>query len=480
MSISIYNTLTNKKEKFIPIEEGKVKIYLCGPTVYDYFHIGNARPFVVFDVFRRFLEYRGFDVTYVVNITDIEDKIIKRAQEENRSPKEVAQEYTQAYLEDLKKLRIKYPDIQPKATDHISDMIDLIQKLIDVGKAYATNGDVYYNVKKFENYGHLSGKNIDDLQVGARVEVDVKKNDPLDFSLWKAAKPGEPYWQAPWGKGRPGWHIECSVMSMKYLGSTFDIHAGGEDLIFPHHENEIAQSCGVGENRFARYWMHNGFLNILGEKMSKSRGNFITIREAVKKYRLETIRLFFLQKHYKSPISYSEDILNETESAWYRFQNFYDNLNSLGLSEKMKIDVDKLNSSTKKFYQAISHYKEEFISALEDDFNSAKAMGKLFEIVKESNRILSEDISEDEKLVLSFVKNTLTEFDSFLGLISPEKKASSQDSEDLEQVLNLLLEIRDDLRENKMWGLSDKIRDKLNDMGFIIEDKPKGSSIKKL
>jgi cysteinyl-tRNA synthetase len=479
MAITIYNTLTNKKEEFIPVETGKVKFYLCGPTVYDYFHIGNARPFIVFDTYRRFLEYRGFDVTYVVNITDVDDKIIKRANEENRTPKEVAEKFTDAYLDDLKKLLVKSPDIRPKATEHISDMIQLIQKLLDAEVAYQIDGDVFYNVKRYKKYGQLSGKNIDDLQAGSRVDIDNRKKSPLDFALWKSAKPGEPYWETPWGKGRPGWHIECSVMSTKYLGETFDIHAGGEDLIFPHHENEIAQSCGIGNSSFAKYWMHNGFLNIRGEKMSKSLGNFLTTREILKKYPPEVLRLFFLQKHYRSPISYSEEILDETKSAWQRLQKLYDEIVNFGFQEN-SIDQDSLSPKAKEFYQFVDQNRNDFIAAMEDDFNSAKAIGKLFEIVKESNRFLNDgSIPSNEKSVLVSAKSVLDEFSGFLSLIAKKQNQSETEVEDLAKILDLVVNIRNELRKEKMWSLADKVRDGLNQVGYVIEDKPSGSVAKK-
>ncbi|HDL18263.1 MAG TPA: cysteine--tRNA ligase [Bacteroidetes bacterium] len=479
MSLTIYNTLTRKKEEFIPVESGKVGFYLCGPTVYDYFHIGNARPFIVFDVFRRFLQYRGFEVTYVVNITDVDDKIINKSNQENRAPKEIADEYTKAYLEDLKKLKVKLADVLPKATEHISDMIALIRELLDHGIAYTLNGDVYFSVEKYNGYGKLSGKHIEDLKAGARVEVDERKNNPLDFALWKAAKPGEPFWEAPWGKGRPGWHIECSAMSMKYLGDRFDIHAGGEDLIFPHHENEIAQSCGTGKHAFAKYWLHNGFLKIRGEKMAKSKRNFLTAREILKRYPAEVLRLFFLQKHYRSPINYSEEILDETQVAWHRLQNFYRELNAKKLPEINEIVPDRLSAPAQKFFRFIEQNRSEMAAALEDDFNSAKAIGKLFEIVKEGNRLLnSEEISTDKQVVLNYLKKKLEEFDDFLGLLSREADNSSSEN-DLEAILEILLEVRNELRENKMWELADKIRNRLTEAGFSIEDRAKQSIIKK-
>ena len=318
MAIKIYNTLSRKKEELIPIEAGKVRMYLCGPTVYDYFHIGNARPFILFDIFRRYLKYRGLDVKFVFNFTDIDDKIIKKSIEEKIPASDVAKKYTEAFMEDIKKIGIKPADVYPKATENIPEIISLIEKLIKRGMAYSIDGEVFYSVKNFQDYGKLSGKKINELRSGARVEIDQRKKDPLDFSLWKSAKPGEPCWESPWGKGRPGWHIECSAMSMKYLGESIDIHAGGIDLVFPHHENEIAQSEGATGKQFVKYWMHNGFLNIDGEKMSKSLGNFFTAREIMEKYHPAVIRMFFLLKHYRSPINFSEDRIKEAQQALER------------------------------------------------------------------------------------------------------------------------------------------------------------------
>jgi cysteinyl-tRNA synthetase len=479
MGIRIYNTLTKKKEDFIPIEPGKVKFYLCGPTVYDYFHIGNARPFIVFDVFRRYLEYRGFDVTFVVNITDVDDKIINRAHRENRSPADVAEEFTRAYFEDLEKLRIRRATVHPKATEHIAEMIALIRKLEERGIAYRLNGDVYYNVEKFPDYGRLSGKKLEELQAGARVEVDERKRNPLDFALWKAAKPGEPAWDSPWGKGRPGWHIECSAMSMKYLGPDFDIHAGGEDLIFPHHENEIAQSCGAGSAQFARYWMHNGFLNIRGEKMSKSLGNVLTVREILKQISPEVIRLFFLQKHYRSPINYSEDILEETERAWRRLQNTYGELLQVENIPEDEFLAGKLPDRARAALQELAHHRSAFEEAMDDDFNSARAIGHLFEIVKLANRILAEGKPEGERAyVLSRIRKTLEGYDSFLSLLRKEESPAT--SGDFEKVMELLLEVRNSLRKKKLFDLADEIRSKLHEMGYQIEDRPDGSVWKKM
>ena len=476
MGIKIYNTLTSQKEDFIPLEPGRVGFYLCGPTVYDYFHLGNARPFIVFDVYRRFLMYRGFQVKYVMNVTDVDDKIINRAQKEGVSVAEIAARYTQAFFEDMEKLGIHRADVHPKATEHIPEMIELIQKLLEKGYAYKIGGDVYFQVEKFRKYGRLSGKNLEELKAGARVEVDERKRNPLDFALWKAAKAGEPCWESPWGKGRPGWHIECSAMSMKYLGETFDIHAGGEDLIFPHHENEIAQSCAATSKKFARYWMHNGFLNIQGEKMSKSLGNFLIAREVVKRHRPEVIRLFFLQKHYRSPINYTEEILRQTANALDRLQNTLQNIEYYLKDSPQGTDVahDQIQQGS-EFSRLVQYSKREFIKAMEDDFNSAAAIGKIFEMAKEANRIMEKgELSKVDQFALADFRRMLLEYDQFLGIL-PGKDGLKKGEGDEDALVALLVQVREELRKKKEWSLADRIRDKLKELGYIIEDRREGS-----
>ncbi|RKY77418.1 cysteine--tRNA ligase [candidate division KSB1 bacterium] len=476
MGIKIYNTLTSQKEDFIPLEPGRVGFYLCGPTVYDYFHLGNARPFIVFDVYRRFLMYRGFQVKYVMNVTDVDDKIINRAQKEGVPVAEIAARYTQAFFEDMEKLGIHRADVHPKATEHIPEMIELIQKLLEKGYAYKIGGDVYFQVEKFRKYGRLSGKNLEELKAGARVEVDERKRNPLDFALWKAAKAGEPCWESPWGKGRPGWHIECSAMSMKYLGETFDIHAGGEDLIFPHHENEIAQSCAATSKKFARYWMHNGFLNIQGEKMSKSLGNFLIAREVVKRHRPEVIRLFFLQKHYRSPINYTEEILRQTANALDRLQNTLQNIEYYLKDSPQGTDVahDQIQQGS-EFSRLVQYSKREFIKAMEDDFNSAAAIGKIFEMAKEANRIMEKgELSKVDQFALADFRRMLLEYDQFLGIL-PGKDGLKKGEGDEDALVALLVQVREELRKKKEWGLADRIRDKLKELGYIIEDRREGS-----
>ncbi|MBN1153816.1 cysteine--tRNA ligase [candidate division KSB1 bacterium] len=463
--MQIYNTYTGRKEEFKPIQPGKVGIYLCGPTVYDYFHIGNARPLLMFDIFRRYLSYRHYDVKYVVNVTDIDDKLIKKAQEEHVTVGEVARKFTDAYFEDIKKLRIEQPDVSPRATDHIPEMIDLIKRLIANGHAYELDGDVYFRVRSYPPYGRLSGKNIDDLQSGARVEVDERKEAPLDFALWKSAKPGEPHWDSPWGQGRPGWHIECSVMSMKYLGENFDIHAGGVDLIFPHHENEIAQSEGATHVKFVNYWLHNGFLNVEGEKMSKSLGNFFTAREIVAKYRPEVIRMFFLLKHYRSPINFSEERICEARQALERIVSTLDSINTLiGVGA----DIDRSES------EFVRGLKQEFIEAMDDDFNTALAIAKLFELVKEANLIIAkETITENDKSILMEIRETFYEYNTFLSILPGEQKSDSMVNEGA--YIDLLLEIRRELRIKQEWKLADQIRDRLNELNIEIKDSKDGT-----
>ncbi len=482
MSIKIYNTLTKKKEDFVPQKDGKVRFYACGPTVYDYFHIGNARPFVTFDVFRRYLMYRGYQVLYVQNITDVDDKIIQKAKAEGVSTAEIAQRYARAYLEDIQKLKILPADVNPRATVHIDEMIALVEKLVEKGFAYVVDGDVYYDVSKFKEYGKLSGKKIDELQAGARIDVDERKRNPLDFALWKAAKPGEPWWESPWGKGRPGWHIECSAMSMKYLGETLDIHAGGEDLIFPHHENEIAQSEAATGKPFANYWLHIGFLQIRGEKMSKSLGNFLTAREVVKRHKPEAVRLFFLQKHYRSPINYTEEILSETESALDRLLNTLKNILRVvdDAAARRKIDEKLLSPAEKEILRTAQEHKAAFVENMDDDFNTAGALGHLFDLAKMANRIVEkEDVTPGEREILRFIYWTFMEFDIFLGLFDLQEE-SGVDSEAFNQLVDLILSVRTDLRTQKLWDLSDKIRNQLQEIGIQIEDRKEGTIWKKI
>lgn len=473
MVVKLYNTYSNSKEEFVPVEAGKVKFYMCGPTVYDYIHIGNARAFIVFDVLRRFLEYLDYDVKYVMNLTDIDDNIIERAQKESSPVEELTKKYSEAFFEDIEGLGIKKADVHPRATENIKEIIDLIQQLIEGGFAYEVDGDVFYDVAKFESYGKLSGKKIDELMAGARVSVHNKKRNPLDFALWKNQKPGEPAWESPWGKGRPGWHIECSTMSMKYLGNSFDIHAGGVDLIFPHHENEIAQSESATKRKFVKYWLHNGFLKIDGEKMAKSLGNFRTVREILKEYPGVVLRMFFLQKHYRSPIDLTAEGLQSAAQACKRLKIFYDKLShvlegspvSAGDFKKESLLPSELGA-----FEGFEKMREDISMAMADDLNSPVALSKLFEMVRDANKILSKDgLSKNERLILASVKRDFETMDSFFGIL--DRRQSDVDVGLVNNLMQLIIEVRKELRAKKEWGLADKIRDRLNEAGIILEDK---------
>lgn len=458
MSIRFYNTLTKKIEEFIPLEPGKIKMYMCGPTVYDYFHIGNARSFVMIDIIRRYFGYKGFDVKFVMNLTDIDDKIINKAIAEGTTAKEIAEKYTQAFFEDIKKLKIKPADVYPKATENIQNIIELIQKLLEKGIAYQFDGDVFYDITKFPEYGKLSGKKLEDLISGARVDVNEQKRNPADFALWKSAKPGEPYWESPWGNGRPGWHIECSVMSMCNLGETFDIHAGGNDLIFPHHENEIAQSEAATGKVFARYWIHFGFLNIDNQKMSKSLGNFFTAREILDKFSPEALRLLYAQSIYSAPLNFSLDLLHNAENALKRINNAIHKLQTTPL-----IDTEQEIFDTTRFYK-------EFEEAMDDNFNTPQAVAVVFDLVKEVNSFLAEHekINQNNKnLMMDAFKRLASDV---LGIVDFESQKSI-DNQLVDKLMNLIIEIRSQLRSEKRFDLSDKIRDELKKINIELEDK---------
>jgi cysteinyl-tRNA synthetase len=455
----IYNTLTRQKEEFKPIEPGKVKLYACGPTVYNYFHIGNARAFITFDVVRRYLEYRGFEVTYVQNITDIEDKIIAQSIKENIPFSEVADKYTKAFLEDVKRLGTKQPTFQPKATEYIQHMIDLIKEQIDKGFAYESGGDVYFAVSKLPQYGQLSGKKLEDQKAGARVEENENKQHPADFTLWKAAKPGEPSWNSPWGKGRPGWHTECVVMSRDLLGVTFDIHGGGTDLMFPHHENELAQALATTGKPLANYWMHNGFLNIEGEKMSKSLNNFFTAREILDVYDAEAIRFFFLSKHYRSPIDFNRDLIEESNTA---VQNFYSALSDLSW---LSINHEQIEIPSQ-----YHKYAFEFTEAMDDDFNSARALAILFELTA---KMRSVSVVMAERLIYA---KLLIELGSVLGFVQnlESRLVKTIDPEKLKQIETIVVQ-RNLARQNKDWAASDRLRDELIALGLEVKDTKEGT-----
>ncbi|MFV9568531.1 cysteine--tRNA ligase [Thermoanaerobacter mathranii] len=466
--MKLYNTLSRTKEEFQPLNDKVVNMYVCGPTVYNYIHIGNARAFIVFDTVRRYLEYKGYKVNYVQNFTDIDDKIIKRAQEENVTTKELAEKYIHEYFKDADNLGIKRATVHPKATEHIEDIVKFIKILIDKGYAYVVNGNVYFETAKFKDYGKLSHKNIEELQAGARIEINEEKKNPLDFVLWKAQKPGEPAWDSPWGRGRPGWHIECSVMSTKYLGKTLDIHAGGPDLIFPHHENEIAQSEALYGQQFSKYWMHIGYLNINNEKMSKSKGNFFTVREITEKYHPEVLRLFMLMAHYRNPINFSLDLMDQANSAYERLLNAMANLKHLFTVCKER----ELNEEEKRIVEKFEEYKKEFEEAMDDDFNTADAISVLFEMAKTANINLSGNSSKE---LVKYILNMFLKLSEILGLFYRSVKTDIDDEEIL-----ALIEKRQQARKEKNWKLADEIRDRLREKGIILEDTPEGVRWKRM
>lgn len=465
--MKIYNTLTRKKEEFIPVVEGQVSMYICGPTVYNYIHVGNARPMVIFDTLRRFFMYRGYNVKYISNFTDIDDRIINRANEENTAFNDISERYIKALMEDAKGLNIyEEKTIHPKATEFIQPMIEFIEALIEKGAAYNVDGNVYFNIDSAKDYGKLSKKNIEDLMSGARIEVSEEKNNPMDFALWKKAKEGEPYWESPWGNGRPGWHIECSVMSRTLLGDTIDIHAGGEDLQFPHHENEIAQSETLTEKPFANYWMHNGMLNVENQKMSKSLGNFFTVKEIAEEFDLEILRFFLLSAHYRSPMNFTREIMNQMENALERLYNGKKNLEYL-LENTEDRELDK---EEKDLLDTIEKFKKEFIESMEDDLNTADAIASLFDLVKFSNSNLNEKSS---KKLIQISYDLLLELSDVLGILN--KKDEILEGEILD-----LIEKRTMARKNKDFKLADEIRDMLKEKGIVLEDTQEGVKWKRI
>ncbi len=466
--MQIYNSLTRKKEEFKPIHEGKVGIYACGPTVYNYFHIGNARPFITFDVLRRQLEREGYQVTFVQNFTDIDDKMIRRANEEGITVKELADRFIKEYFVDAQALGIRPATVHPKATEHISEIINLISKLIQNGHAYAVpSGDVYYRVTAFPGYGKLSGQSVEDREMGAseRLDVETDKENPADFALWKAQKPGEPAWDSPWGKGRPGWHIECSAMSMKYLGESFDIHCGGKDLLFPHHENEIAQSEGATGRPYVHYWMHNGFINVDNQKMSKSLNNFFTVRDIAKEYDLEAVRLFMLSAHYRSPINFSREQIEAANNSLNRLYTARDNL----VFQRDHGENRPLNQLETDFCDRVKEYEKKFDAAMDDDLNTADALGVIFEMVKDANVVVQQGCASEaaDKALESL--NALCEV---LGLLSREK-------DDLTNEVRRMVEERAEARRNKDWKRSDELRDAIRAAGYILEDTKQGQKVRK-
>ncbi len=466
--LSIYNTLTKKKEEFIPLNPPNVRIYMCGPTVYDYFHIGNARSFIMADILRRYLIYKGYKVKFVMNLTDVDDKIIKKSNEEKIEPNLVSQKYIDAFLEDIVRLKIKPADVYPRATEHIYEIIELIKILEKKGLAYNKNGNVFYNVEKFKQYGKLSGKKLEDLESGARVDINEEKKNPLDFALWKKVKEGEPFWESPWGKGRPGWHIECSAMSCKHLGESFDIHAGGNDLIFPHHENEIAQSEGANEKPFVKYWVHFGFLNINDEKMSKSLGNFFTARDVLKRYSAEAIRMFFAQAYYRGPIDFTDELLSSAQKGLEKINNLVSRINK---------ELENPRSGTSHEFN-FNLYKEKFTVDMDDDLNTSQAVAVIFDFVRDVNRVIAETKNIDVsffKGVREFLQSTA---EDVLGIVDFGQKESTSSIE--KELIELFIKIRIDAKKEKNFTLADKVRDELKLLGIVLEDSKEGTIYKKI
>lgn len=455
----IYNTMTRQKEEFVPVDPNEVKIYACGPTVYNFIHIGNARPLCVFDVLRRYMEYRGMNVKFVQNFTDVDDKIIKRANEEGITFEEVSKKYIEEFWTDAHGLNFKDATVHPKATENIDEIIEIIKTLEEKGYAYAVDGDVYFRTLKFKEYGKLSHQPIEDLQSGVRIAIGEKKEDPLDFALWKAAKEGEPYWESPWGKGRPGWHIECSAMNRRYLGKTIDIHCGGKDLVFPHHENEIAQSECANGCTFSKYWMHNGYINVDNVKMSKSLGNFKTVREIADVYGYEVIRYFLISSHYRSPINYNLEIIEQCKSA---LERLYTCRESLDFALKNAADTDDDNA----LINLLNSRREQFITAMDDDLNTADGISAVFELVKDINtKVLDNKVSKN---VCETAAAVFDELCGVLGLLYNRK------SNDLDAEIEELIAQRQQARADKDWATADKIRDDLKARGIILKDTPQG------
>ncbi|ANB55569.1 cysteine--tRNA ligase [Anoxybacillus sp. B7M1] len=464
MSIQLYNTLTRKKEKFEPIEPNKVKMYVCGPTVYNYIHIGNARPAIVFDTVRRYLEFRGYDVQYVSNFTDVDDKLIKAAKELGEDVPTIAERFIEAYFADVSALGCRKADVHPRVTENIDIIIEFIEQLIEKGYAYEVDGDVYYQTRAFAEYGKLSHQSVDELRAGARIEIGEKKKDPLDFALWKAAKEGEIAWDSPWGKGRPGWHIECSAMAHKYLGDTIDIHAGGQDLTFPHHENEIAQSEALTGKTFAKYWMHNGYININNEKMSKSLGNFVLVHDIIQQVDPKVLRFFMLSVHYRHPINYSQELLESTKNGLERLKTSY-----LNLKHRLA-SCSNLTDNDEQWLDKINECRNAFMTEMDDDFNTANAIAVLFELSKQANLYLLEK-NTAEKVISAFIH----EFEELLGVLG----ISLTEDELLDDEVEALIQKRNEARKNRDFALADQIRDELKAKNIILEDTPQGTRWKR-
>lgn len=459
--MKVYNTLTRKKEELVPITPGEIKMYACGPTVYNYIHIGNARPLCIFDILRRYLEYRGYKVTFVQNFTDIDDKIIRRANEEHVDFSEISERYIKEFWTDADGLNVRHATVNPKATENIDAIIHIISTFIEKGYAYEAQGDVYFSTEKFKDYGKLSHQPLEDLEAGARIMVGEVKREPMDFAVWKAAKPGEPAWDSPWGKGRPGWHIECSAMNWRYLGDTIDIHCGGQDLIFPHHENEIAQSeCFTGKP-FAHYWMHNGYINVDNVKMSKSLGNFFTVRDVAEKYGYEPIRYLLISAQYRSPINYSTDIIEQCISALNRLYTCRDSLDF-----ELKNASDAEHDGDRAIIDGFGKYREQFIDAMDDDLNTADAIASIFELVRDINtNVVGKTPSK------ALVEGAISVFDELTGVLG---LVYNRKTETLDSDIEALIEARTNARKEKNWAEADRIRDQLKEMGIVLEDTAQG------
>lgn len=475
MSIKVYNTLTKQKEEFVPINPGKANIYVCGVTPYNHPHVGNARPFVTWDVIRRFLEHEGYDVTHVQNFTDVDDKIINTANKEGVQWYDICNRYIESYFEVMDKLNVRRAHVYPRVSEHIEDIIKTVQTLIDNGYAYAVDGDVFYSVEKFKHYGQLSGRNLEDMLAGARVDVDDRKRNPMDFALWKSAKPGEPSWASPWGNGRPGWHIECSTMSMKYLGETFDFHGGGSDLIFPHHENEIAQSEGcTGCHPFVHYWLHNGFITVNEEKMSKSLGNFFMVIDILEHYDPETLRFFIVSTHYRSPLDFSDARLTEAQKSLARLRQAQETLGELAAMMSAGPTEASLELRAK-----VSELREAFMEAMRDDFNTALAISHMFALAKEINiyhKAITDAAAKPDGKLVAMLDEVFSEMCSIIGVLekaAAPAEAAADDSKEAELV-ELLINMRQEARKAKNYALADELRNKLGAIGIVLQDTPQG------
>ena len=481
-----YNTMSNKIEEFETIENGKVKMYVCGPTVYNYIHLGNARPIIVFDTLARYFKYRGYDVTYIQNFTDVDDKIIKRANEEGISVKEVTEKYIKGFFEDIEPLNISDDIIRPKVTENIPEIIEIIKKLIDEDFAYEKDGNVFFEVKKFEEYGSLSNQKIDELEIGARVDIMEEKNNPLDFALWKRKKEGEPYWESPWGQGRPGWHIECSAMAKKYLGDTFDIHGGGQDLVFPHHENEIAQSRCAYHGNFANYWLHNGFIQVNGDKMSKSLGNFFLLREILGKFPGNVVRLFILGTHYRKPINFSMDNMEDSRKT---LKNIITSMNNFSeiigkfsgkVPHEGEVSDNTGNNSINEFKEKVNELDKKFMEAMDEDMNTPQALAVIFDQIKETKKFSVNISNGEEAEALNYSYNSLRKkLEEVLGIVlfmEEENKNFKNNDKLTGNLIELLIKLRADARKEKNFKLSDEIRDNLKELGIEIQDNKDGTT----